>query len=117
MKNNNVPAQAAYKKPRSVQVTLAMDLIFDSSLNPEMGIRKEVEGFLSAARNPLKRKVVFVWNKIRFEGDLSEVSAEYTMFSREGKPLRAKISITINSNGKRGVPVRWTNSAKKIFHI
>lgn len=117
MKNNNVPAQAAYKKPRSVQVTLAMDLIFDSSLNPEMGIRKEVEGFLSAARNPLKRKVVFVWNKIRFEGDLSEVAAEYTMFSREGKPLRAKISISINSNGKRGVPARWTNSAKKIFHI
>lgn len=117
MKNNNVPAQTAYERPQAVHVTLAMELVFDSSLNHEKGIQREVEGFLSAARDPLKRRVVFVWNKIRFEGELTEAAAEYTMFSREGKPLRAKISISINSNEKRGVPAQWMNSAKKIFHI
>lgn len=117
MKNGNVPAQTAHEIPQAVHVTLSMDLIFDSSLKPAEGIQREVEVFLAASSNPLKRRVIFRWNRIRFEGDLTDTATEYTMFSDAGKPLRAKISISIDSNGTKGIPSEWLKSAKKIFHI
>lgn len=117
LKNGKIPAQTAFYKPVAAEIELSMELIFDQSLSPEKSVQKEMEGFLAAVRDPLKRKVVFCWNKIWFEGKLNVVSGEYHMFSREGKPQRAKLSVTICNAGKNSIPPRWTASTKEIFGI
>lgn len=39
--------------------------------------------------------VIFSWGNLNFKGKISSLSEEYTMFSMEGKPIRAKVNITI----------------------
>ena len=39
--------------------------------------------------------VIFSWGNLHFKGHITSFSAEYTMFSMEGKPIRARVDITI----------------------
>ena len=39
--------------------------------------------------------VVFSWGNLNFKGIISDLSVEYTMFSMEGKPIRATVSLTM----------------------
>lgn len=58
-------------------------------------VQDEVEGFIAALRNPLTRNIKFVWADFAFAGQLSNVSAQYTMFSTSGRPVRAKVLLRI----------------------
>lgn len=58
-------------------------------------VQDEVEGLISALRNPLTRNVSFRWTDFVFSGQLSNVSAQYTMFSTSGRPVRAKVLLRI----------------------
>lgn len=109
--------QAAYEKPQMIEAELRFTLIFDKSLEPEQGVAGEVEGFAAAVLDPFKRNVVFRWGSLRFEGSLRLISGEYTMFSSQGKPLRARISVSICSRGRDSIPKSWTDAAGKIFGV
>jgi nucleoid-associated protein YgaU len=39
--------------------------------------------------------VTLHWGKLHFRGYITSFSAEYTMFSMEGKPIRARVNLTI----------------------
>lgn len=39
--------------------------------------------------------VKFIWGNLKFRGVISNLSIEYTMFSMEGKPIRARAQLTI----------------------
>lgn len=39
--------------------------------------------------------VIFSWGNLHFKGHITSFSAEYTMFSMQGKPIRAKVDLTI----------------------
>lgn len=58
-------------------------------------VRPQVEGFMGALRNSYTRKVNFYWGKMTYRGEINEISAEYTMFSTDGNPIRANINIGI----------------------
>lgn len=46
-------------------------------------------------------KVRFVWGRLDFMGYVASSSISYTMFSRDGTPLRAKLQLTIGRRGDR----------------
>ncbi len=39
--------------------------------------------------------VIFSWGNLNFRGIISDLSIEYTMFSMEGKPIRATVQLTM----------------------
>ena len=59
-------------------------------------VRDEVEGLIAALRNPYTRNVSFRWADFAFTGQLKTVTAQYTMFSTSGEPVRAQVTLQIN---------------------
>lgn len=82
-------------EPVTPRINLSIKLIFDRTIYKDSNVQTEVEGFLSAARNPCTRQISFHWEKLVFEGILGDVSAEYTMFDKAGIPVRASVDFTI----------------------
>ncbi len=75
--------------PSSVSISLELDcegLDTKKQVNGLVGIRQ-------AARNPC---VLFCWGENVFAGSVSEVRGEYTMFDRDGQPVRGKVNLTIS---------------------
>ncbi len=58
-------------------------------------VQDEVEGLVSALRNPFTRNISFRWADFVFTGQLCNISAQYTMFSTSGRPVRAKAVLRI----------------------
>lgn len=48
----------------------------------------------------LPKSVLFSWGSLQFLGNATEVNVVYEMFNREGKPVRAKIDLTIEGEEK-----------------
>ena len=61
----------------------------------ETSVQKEVEAFIGAIRNPNTRLISFNWGDMCYEGILSRVNADYTMFNMNGEPCRAFVTIRI----------------------
>jgi hypothetical protein len=64
-------------------------------LQDEDSVQTEVEGFIAVMRNPLTQIITLHWADFSFTGALISVSAQYTMFSISGLPVRAKVSIRV----------------------
>jgi len=58
-------------------------------------VQTEVEGLLAALRNQYTRNITFQWTNFSFVGQLTNVSAQYTMFSTSGRPIRAKVLLRL----------------------
>lgn len=61
----------------------------------ENSVQKEVEAFIAAIRNPNTRLISFNWGDMCYEGMLSRVNADYTMFNINGQPCRAFVTLRI----------------------
>ncbi|WP_028234521.1 CIS tube protein [Pseudobutyrivibrio sp. MD2005] len=59
-----------------------------------------VDGFCSLCNDVETQYIIFAWGKMIFWGVLEEVNAEYVMFDTDGKPIRAKISMSIRQSAK-----------------
>lgn len=78
-----------YVSPVSTSVSLELDCDGPDTkrqVNGLLGIRR-------AARNPC---VLFCWGENAFSGTLSEARGEYTMFDRDGQPIRGRVTLTIS---------------------
>ena len=58
-------------------------------------VQPQVEALIAALRNNYTRTITFYWGKFSFSGQLSNVGAQYTMFSTSGRPIRAVVSLRI----------------------
>jgi len=100
--------------------TLQTSLIFDSFSDADLtssdvqsvkNLTEGVENRLKPITDKLKKleqavhvageqhkppMVIFSWGNLNFKGIITSYSCEYTMFSMEGKPIRAKVSLTIS---------------------
>ena len=56
-------------------------------------VQNQVEGFIAALRSPYTRRVTFSWGNLSYRGVLTDVDAEYTMFSIHGRPVRAVVHL------------------------
>jgi len=83
--------------------TISMELIFDTTHEDKnvskVWVEKVLEmtnasvpdgGDCTKMRPPI---VDFTWGEFRFTGVVESVNAQYTMFSQQGSPLRAKVSL------------------------
>lgn len=43
-------------------------------------------------------QVIFSWGNLNFKGVITSLTEEYTMFNKDGKPIRAKVSINIRED-------------------
>ncbi len=63
--------------------------------NVGIGVQAAVEAFIAAVRNPGIRMVCFEWGDLLYKGELKSVNATYTMFDSVGRPVRAKVVMSI----------------------
>lgn len=61
----------------------------------QLSVQTETEAFIAMIRNPNIRYLIFSWGAICYEGELSSMSGQYTMFTKSGIPIRAELSLTI----------------------
>ncbi len=61
----------------------------------DLTVQAAVEGFIAAMRNAYTRQVCFEWGDLYYEGELKSVNATYTMFDSVGRPVRAKVNMSI----------------------
>ena len=54
-----------------------------------------VEGLTAALRNEDTRRICFEWGKMSYAGILKTVNANYTMFDRQGRPVRAVVGLKL----------------------
>ncbi len=58
-------------------------------------VQPQMEGLLSMLAIPQARHVIFFWGDMCFRGEVTEVSADYTMFNKKGYPVRGTLSLQI----------------------
>lgn len=58
-------------------------------------VQPQVEAILAALYNNYTRYITFCWTDFSFTGYLVNASAQYTMFSTSGNPIRASVSLRI----------------------
>lgn len=101
---------------RTMEVTLIFDSFSDNDLFPESemqsvkNLTEGVENRLKPITDKLKKleqaahvagelhrppTVIFSWGNLNFKGVITGYSVEYTMFSMEGKPIRATVRLSI----------------------
>lgn len=101
---------------RTMEATLIFDSFSDNDLFPESemqsvkNLTEGVENRLKPITDKLKKleqaahvsgelhrppTVIFSWGNLNFKGVITGYSAEYTMFSMEGKPIRATVRLSI----------------------
>ena len=101
---------------RTMQVTLIFDSFSDNDLFPASELQsvknltEGVENRLKPVTDKLKKleqaahvsgelhrppHVIFSWGNLNFKGIITSYSCEYTMFSMEGKPIRASVRLAI----------------------
>ncbi len=101
---------------RTMQATLIFDSFSDndlfsaSEMQSVKNLTEGVENRLKPVTDKLKKleqaahvsgelhrppNVIFSWGNLNFKGIITGYSAEYTMFSMEGKPIRATVHLTI----------------------
>ena len=61
----------------------------------DISVGVDVEGFIAMARNPNTSYFTFSWGSLCYSGKLVSVSGQYTMFTPEGIPIRAEVSLTM----------------------
>ncbi len=77
-------------------LNLANNVVGEKLLgNSGIGVQAAVEAFIAAVRNPGTRLVCFEWGDMYYKGELKSVNATYTMFDSVGRPVRAKVSMSI----------------------
>ncbi len=63
-------------------------------------VKKQCEGLLSLLTQKRLRQIIFVWNNMFFHGELISVSVNYTMFNKNGNPIKATVDLQIQqTNG------------------
>lgn len=81
-------------------------------------VQKQVDGILSLVTQTTTRQVIFYWGKLSFHGELTNVSANYTMFNMTGNPIRAQLDLTIRQGeAETGASERqyWDKAFDKLF--
>lgn len=66
-----------------------------SAMGQKYTVQPQVEGLLAALRCANTRNVNFCWGKMLYSGVLNSVNVNYTMFSRAGRPIRARVELSI----------------------
>lgn len=59
-------------------------------------VQKQTNAFVGMMMNDDTRTVTFEWANLRFKGEVTEVRADYTMFSTSGRPVRSQVRLSLS---------------------
>ena len=74
-------------------------------------VQAQMDGLMSLLTQPVTRKVIFYWAKMCFQGELVSVSSRYTMFNKDGNPIRGMVDLTIRQGEESGFDVVYWDEA------
>ncbi len=75
-----------------------------SAAKGKYSVQRQMEGLLSLLAVPEARHVIFFWGAMSFRGEMTEASTKYTMFNKNGYPIRGTVGIQIRQgDGNDGV--------------
>lgn len=74
-------------------------------------VQAQIDGLVSLLVRMETRVVMFCWADMSFQGELTGVEAKYTMFNKDGEPIRGVVGLTIRQGDKDTT----TNSAENGF--
>ncbi len=97
---------------------MAMRAIEAKTAGEPNSVQVMVEGLTAALRNERTRRICFEWGKMSYSGILKSINANYTMFDREGRPVRAVVSMKIYLRDQTVTPTDqgyWEQAFKKAF--
>lgn len=86
--------------------------------NASYRVDKQVNALLALTVHGAVRHVVFHWSNFTFAGELTGVTANYTMFNPDGRPVRADVKLTIKENdvGDCGAgEAYWDDAFNRLF--
>ena len=58
-------------------------------------VQAQTNGLIATVMRPSTKVVTFAWADMAFTGQITEVQANYTMFSPSGKPVRSTVTMNI----------------------
>ncbi len=141
--NNNI-----IQTNRPVSTTLSLQLVFDD-MNPsdafmmentaltlgnavsaagstvkklggrQYSVQPQIDGILSLLTMDKTKDVLFYWAQMCFSGTLYSINSRYTMFNKDGNPIRGVVEMAIRQ-GSRGVNAfsdasYWNQAFNKAF--
>lgn len=95
----------------------------DALRGKQYSVQDTTELFVAAMVQNFTRLVGFAWNKIIFWGELVGVNVQYTMFNKQGNPIRAKVGLqirqdqSVDDNGPYATEQHWEKAFNKMFTV
>ena len=118
------PVQFQGTEATTLKLQLLLDAVEDQ---PTGSVQSEVEKLLSwtnlkdglTGQSASPPELQFTWGALKinkahtFVGHLDNVDVTYEMFARDGRPLRAKVSLTMRSVSKEPGPTNPSSGAER----
>ncbi len=94
--------------------TSAIDIVQEKDVSEQVEKLAKLRQIVGNAHRP--PIVAFVWGSLKFIGFVNSITATYTMFAKNGKPLRAKVDVEFlgapNEDGSRRSPFESPDRTK-----
>jgi hypothetical protein len=82
----------------------------------KLTVQPQTNGLIGMIMRNSTRTVTFKWADMTFSGEVTEVSARYTMFSIAGAPVRSVVTLSISQNVSSKADAKyWDNAFTKCF--
>ncbi|MCR5012551.1 MAG: hypothetical protein K6A72_09420 [Lachnospiraceae bacterium] len=81
-------------------------------------VRERTEAFLAICRRDATNTIEFAWGHMLYRGVVSNVSAEYSMFTSGGEPLRSRVDfemVLLDDEVKATSMGRWEKAYELLF--
>ncbi len=64
-------------------------------------VQKQIDGLMALLTQDATRQVIFFWARMCFRGELTSVSTRYTMFNKDGNPIRGVVELSIRQGNEK----------------
>lgn len=63
-------------------------------------VQTQIDGLMSLLTQDETRHVIFYWSHMCFRGELTSVSSRYTMFNKDGNPIRGVVDLSLRQGNE-----------------
>lgn len=74
-------------------------------------VQAQMDGLMSLLTQDVTRQVIFYWAKMCFRGELVSVNSRYTMFNKDGNPIRGVVDLSVRQGEESGFDVAYWDEA------
>lgn len=81
-------------------------------------VQKQIDGLMALLVQDTTRQVIFYWSRMCFRGELTSVNTRYTMFNKDGNPIRGVVELSIRQGDEVSLgydEIYWNEAFNKAF--